>query len=176
MSNRPIGSILGATGGLVYVQVKAGDVPGSVVWRIVSAVAFIAIIYFVVVRGPRVEQPRPSRSGIRIYALCVVAMIVAIPVGAAILTRVLNQPQVVTPWVVFVVGAHFWTFASVFRLPLLRWLAVSMIVVAVIGAIVTLRLQSAEAAGWTGVAAGFVMLFFAAIGPQLSRKAALRRA
>lgn len=61
------------------------------------------------------------------------------------------------------------------KLSLPRWLVVSMIAVAVIGAIVTLSLQSAEAAGWTGVAAGLVLLFVAAIGPQMSQKAAVRR-
>lgn len=175
MRSRPIGAIIGVIGGLVYVQVKAGAVPGSVVWRVVSAVVFVAIIYFVVLRGPSVDQPWPSRSKIRIYLISVVAMIVAIPVGAIILTRVLDQPQVVTPWVVFVVGAHFAPFGRVFELPIMRWLAVSMIIVAIVGAVAVLRSHSAVAAGWTGITAGFVMFFFAAIGPSMSRRTAQQR-
>ncbi|WP_235736846.1 hypothetical protein [Nocardioides alcanivorans] len=96
--------------------------------------------------------------------ISVIAMAVAIPVGAAIITNVFSKPTVVLPWVVFVVGAHFLPFARAFQLPVFRWLAVSLIAVAVIGAAVTLASESRTAAGWTGVAAGFALLVFSAIG------------
>lgn len=81
----------------------------------------------------------------------------------------LNRPNAVVPWVVLAVGAHFLPFAGAFKIPIFRLLALSMIAVAVVGRTVTLLQDSATAAGWTGVAAGFVLLSFAAIGPSLTR-------
>ena len=136
-----------------------------------AVVVFAAIIWFVVVRGPEVDQEPPDRAACRTYGICVAAMIVAIPVGATILTRVLDKPNAVLVWVVFVVGAHFMPFARAFRLPIFYWLSASMVLVSVIGAVPTLISNSAVAAGWTGVAAGFVLLLFSALGPRLSRGA-----
>lgn len=169
MRTRPIGSIVGAIAGLVFVLVNAGAVTASLLWRIAAAVAFAAVIWFVVLRGPDVEPEPPSREALRTYGISVVAMVVAIPVGARILSDVLDKPNAVLVWVVFVVGAHFLPFAHAFRLPVFRWLAASLIVVSIIGVVPTLASNSATAAGGTGVAAGFVLLLFSGIGPRLSR-------
>lgn len=96
-------------------------------------------------------------------------MVVAIPTGASIIGNILDKPNAALVWVVFVVGAHFLPFARAFQLPIFRWLSASLILVSVIGAVPTLASNSATAAGWTGVAAGFVLLFFSAAGPRLTR-------
>lgn len=166
-----MGSIIGAIAGLVFVLVNAGSVPGSLVWRIAAGAAFVAILWFVVLRGPAVDQVRPSRVAVRTYGVCVAAMVVAIPVGAAIISNILDKPDAVVVWMVFVVGAHFLPFAHAFGVPVFRWLAVSLIVVAVVAAVSTLAFDSVVVAGWTGVVAGFVLLFFAAVGPRLTRVA-----
>lgn len=171
MRTRPVGSVIGAIAGLAFVFLNAGAVPAPLVWRTASAVAFVAIIWIVVLRGPAVDQAPPSRKALRTYGVSVVAMVVAIPVGAAIITNVLGQPNAVLVWVVFVVGAHFLPFARAFELPVFGWLALSLIVVAALGAGLSLTFDPAAAAGWTGVAAGFVLLFFAAVGPRLTRGA-----
>lgn len=150
---------------------ERGVVPGSLVWRIAAGAAFVAILWFVVLRGPAVDQVRPSRVAVRTYGVCVAAMVVAIPVGAAIISNILDKPDAVVVWVVFVVGAHFLPFAHAFGVPVFRWLAVSLIVVAVVAAVSTLAFDSVVVAGWTGVVAGFVLLFFAAVGPRLTRVA-----
>ncbi|MDN5762630.1 MAG: hypothetical protein L0H41_09985 [Microlunatus sp.] len=170
MRTRPIGSIIGAIGGLVFVLANAGSVPGSLIWRIAAAVAFGAIIWFVVLRGPEIDQVPPSRAALRTYGISVVAMGVAIPVGATVINNVFDQPNAVVVWVVFVVGAHFWPFAHTFALPVFRWLSVSLIIVAIIGAVPTLAANSAAAAGWTGIVAGFVLLLFSAVGPRLTQR------
>ncbi len=169
MRTRPIGSAVGAIAGLVFVLINAGTVPAPLFWRLVAAVAFVAIIWFVVVRGPDVVQTPPDRSALRTYGFSVMAMVVAIPLGARILSQTLDRPDAVLVWVVFVVGVHFLPFAHAFHLPIFRWLAASMIVVSAIGAVGVLISDSAVAAGWTGVAAGFVLMFFSAVGPRLSR-------
>lgn len=166
MRTSPIGSVIGAIAGLVFVLINAGAVPASLIWRIVGAVVFAATICSIVLPGPQVS---PTRAAWRLYGLAVAAMVVAIPVGAAIISNILHRPNAVLVWVVFVVGAHFLPFAHAFGLPIFRWLSASMVLVAVIGAIPALASNSATAAGWTGVVAGFVLLFFSAAGPRLAR-------
>jgi hypothetical protein len=166
MPSVPIGSIIGAIGGLVFVLVNAGAIPGTVYWEVAAVAAFLAIAYFVVLRGPRVHQPAPSRSALRTYGICVAAMVVAIPLGASLITNVLDKPDAVPIWVVFVVGVHFLPFARAFHLPVFRWLAVALMLVAALGTTLLLVSDDAAAAGWTGVIAGFVLLFFSAVGPR----------
>lgn len=96
-------------------------------------------------------------------------MVVAIPVGASIIGNILDEPNAVLVWVVFVVGAHLVPFGRAFQLPIFRWLSASLLRVSVIGAVPTLASDSATAAGRTGVVAGFVLLFFSAAGPRLTR-------
>lgn len=169
MRTRPIGSIVGAIAGLVFVLVNAGAIPASLLWRVAAAVVFALVIWFTVLRGPEAEQTPPSREALRTYGISVVAMVVAIPVGARILSDALDKPNAVLVWVVFVVGVHFLPFAHAFHLPVFRWLAASLVVIAISGAVPTLASNGAAAAGWTGAAVGFVLLFFSGIGPHLSR-------
>ena len=176
MRTTPVGSIIGAVAGLVFVLVNAGAVPASLVWRVAALAAFAAVLWFVVVRGRAVDPVAPSRSALRTYGFSVVAMVVAIPVGARVVSNVLDRPHAVVVWVVFVVGAHFWPFARAFDLPVFRWLSLSLVAIAVVGAIPALGSDSATAAGWTGVAAGFALLIFSAIGPRLSGRAGQRDA
>lgn len=169
MRNRPIGSTIGAIAGLTFVLVNAGAVPASMVWRIAAVVGFVAIAWFVVLRGPEVAGVPPGRAALRTYAISVTAMVVAIPVGATVISNVFDRPNAVLVWVVFVVGVHFLPLARAFRLPVFGWLSASLVVVSVVGAIATLACGGTIAAGWTGVTAGFVLLIFSACGPRLTR-------
>lgn len=175
MRTRPIGSIIGAIAGLVFVLVNAGAVSGSLVWRITATVVFAAIAWFVVLRGPEIDQPPPSRAAMRTYGISVAAMVVAIPAGAAVISNILHKPNAVPVLVVFVVGVHFVPFSRAFGLPVFGWLSLSLIVVAAGGAVPTLVHNSAVAAGWSGVVAGFVLLFFAGVGPRLTRRIATKQ-
>lgn len=154
--------------GLTFVFVNAGAVPASLVWRIAAVVCFVAVAWFVVLRGPEADRVSPSRTALRTYAVSVAAMVVAIPGGAMIISSVFSRPNAVLPWVVFVVGAHLWPFARAFQLPVFRWLSASLIIVSAIGAVATLASDSAAVAGWTGVSARFVLLVFSALGSRLS--------
>jgi len=169
----PLGSVIGAAAGLVFVLVNASAVPGALVWRIAGSVAFAAVVWFVA-RGPQLTPPPPSREALRTYGFSVVAMLVALPVGAGIISNVLDKPDAVLVWVVFVVGAHFLPFARAFHLSVFLWLSLSLIVVSVVGAVPALALDSETAAGWTAIAVGFVLLGFSAVGPRLSQAAQTR--
>ncbi len=87
------------------------------------------------------------------------------------ITDVLDTPDAVPVWVVFVVGAHFLPFARAFRLPVFLWLSLSLVVISVVGAVLALVFDSGTAAGWTAVAAGFVLMGFSAVGPRLNQPA-----
>lgn len=164
----PSGSIIGAIAGLVFVLVNAGGVPTSLIWRISAVIEFVAIAWFVVLRGPEVDQASPSCTALRTYVMCVAAMVVAIPAGATIISNVFDKPNAVLVWVVFLVGAQFLPFARAFQLPVFRWLSLALVVVSAIGAIPALTSDSATAASWTGVVAGFVLLTVFAVGPRLT--------
>lgn len=168
MPSRPIGSAVGALAGLVFVLINAGAVPGSTYWRVAAVLAFLATAYFVVLRGPLVDRAAPSRTALRIYGISVTAMVVAIPLGANIVTNVLDRPDAVLIWVVFVVGVHFLPFPAAFELPVFRWLAAALVLASASGAILLQVTEDDVAAGWTGVIAGFVLLAFSAAGPSLS--------
>lgn len=173
MRTLPLGSVVGSVAGLVFVLVNAGAVPGALVWRIVGVVAFAAVVWFVV-RGPQLTPAPPSREALRTYGVSVVAMLVALPVGGSVITNVLDKPDAVLVWVVFVVGAHFLPFARAFHLPVFLWLSLSLVVVSVVGAVPALAFDSETAAGWTAVAAGFILLGFSAVGPHLNQPAQTR--
>lgn len=167
MRNRPIGSIIGAIGGLLFVLLNAAAVPLTPIWWVLGVAAFAGTIWFAVLHGGTTVQQPPTRTALRTYGFAVLAMVIAIVAGARVL-NLLDRPNAVVPWVVLVVGAHFLPFAGAFGIAIFRLLALSLILVAVVGGVATLMHDDATAAGWTGVVAGFVLFLFAAIGPRLT--------
>jgi hypothetical protein len=163
----PIGSVIGAIAGLVFILANAGALDGTPVLRAIGVAGFAAVTA-VLVRGPRVEQPAPSRSAMRIYWLCVAGEVAAIPLGAAVVSGALHSPSAVVAWVVFVVGAHFGPFARVFGLPLFGWLAGALLLLGAVGLVLALTVDHTFAA-CSAVAAGYVLLAFSAAGPYVSR-------
>lgn len=171
MRTRPIGSIIGAIGGLLFVLLNAAAVPLTAIWWVLGVAAFAGAIWFAVLHGPTTVQQPPARAALRTYGFAVLGMVIAIVAGARVL-NLLDRPNAVVPWVVLVVGAHFLPFAGAFDVAIFRLLAFSLILVAVVGGVATLMHDSATTAGWTGVVAGFVLLLFAAVGPRLNSSTA----
>ena len=166
MRGKMIGSCVGIVAGLVFVLVNAGELPGP--WSVASRLAGIAaaaLSLAVVLRAPGGQSPQPSRQAVRTYGWSVAAMVVSIPVGAALLSGPLGAPELTVLWVVAVVGAHFLPFASAFEAPVFRPLALILITVAVLGVPFTLTWGKA-AADTMAVVAGFALLWFAAQGAR----------
>lgn len=166
-----LGSLIGAVGGVIFVLLNAGALgsPLSVVLRIAGAVIFAATVWYAVIRGRNEPSgPRPPPEALRVYRLCVVAELVAIPVGAQVLVRVFGRPDLTLVWVVLVVGVHFLPFARAFRVPLFAVLSTVLIVVALVGGVVTVTLTPLGGPG-AGVLAGFILLAFAALGAYRRR-------
>ena len=166
MRRLPLGSVIGAVAGLVFVLANAGDLPAATVWRVAGGLAFVLVIV-ALRRGPVAEPPRPSRTALRTYGLCVLGEVLAIPVGALVIRALDGPAELVVVWVVFVVGVHFLPFARAFGLPVFDLLAGTLIVLAVVGGVLTLAVD-AVAGPWTAVLAGFALLAFAGLGPRLA--------
>lgn len=178
MRGRRLGALIGAIGGLTFVLINAGGLPTALVApaRGLGLLAFLLVLWRAVLRPTpqALPDPRPSASAWRVYWTCVLAEALAIPVGATLINRGLERPELTVLWVVFVVGAHFLPFASVFRAPVFMALAWTLMGLALAGIALTLSGWSA-APGSVAVLAGFVLLGFSlswtraqpqATGPQ----------
>jgi hypothetical protein len=167
-----LGSLIGANGGLVFVLVNAGELPGrsALPLRVIAVIAFIAVIGVTLRSGSATPGgPAPDRRAWRTYLICVVAMVAAIPLGSVVLTRTFGQPTLVLPWVVLVVGAHFLPFAAAFRAGIFRALSWTLIAIALVGGTAAVSVDP-TVAPLTGVVAGFALLAFSAAGPLQWRR------
>jgi hypothetical protein len=174
VSGERIGSLIGAVGGLVFILVNAGGLPGPapLIVRVLGVAAFALVVWYAVLR-PRpggAEARPPTPRAMRVYWLCVGAMALAIPLGAAALNNALDAPELTVCWVVLVVGAHFLPFARTFEAPVFAPLAWTLIGLAVVGGALTLALD-ARVAAWTAVLAGVALLAFVVLGARPARTA-----
>ena len=110
----------------------------------------------------------------RTYWICVSAEVLAIFIGAQVILRVLQRPELSLVWVVFVVGVHFVPFARAFSLTRFAVLGAVLMAIAVAGGLVTL-LVTPLGSPWTGVLAGFALLGFALSGPFVGSRPAVSR-
>ncbi|MBA2955702.1 hypothetical protein GON03_15300 [Nocardioides sp. MAH-18] len=158
---RAFGSSVGVVGGEVFVQLGAGGLPGEAIIRTVGVVAGLAVLATIVryARSDAEPPPPPSPAAVRWYGVCVLAMVAAIPLGSAVL-RAADRAELVPIWVVTVVGAHFAPFARLFGQPVFARLSGALVAVGLLGGALTLA-GLADGPGWTLVAAGAVLLWFA---------------
>jgi hypothetical protein len=160
-----VDSLISAIGGLLFAEISSLWLPASAGWpvRIVGAAGFVAVLWYAVLRKrPPAPASHPrSPRGIRNYLICVALEIIAIPLGALLFTQVLRQPAVVLPWVVIVAGLHFLPFGTAFGTALSDRLGGVLFGLGILGGAIVLRWSPAFSP-WTGVAAGVVLLGFAA--------------
>jgi hypothetical protein len=160
-----VDSLISAIGGLLFAEISSLWLAPSLGWlvRIVGAVGFVAVLWYAVLRKRPSMPPRHPRSprAIRTYVICVALELVAIPLGALLFIKVLRQPAVVLPWVVILAGLHFLQFGIAFGTPLSDRLGGVLFGLVILGGALVLRWSPAYSP-WTGVAAGLVLLGFAA--------------
>lgn len=161
-----LGSLVGGLGGLAFVLGNAGGLPAGWPVRVLGLLVFLAVLWFAVVRVWDVRDTTPpDPRALRTYGISVVAMLLLFPVGSLLL-RSLGRPELMLPWVVLVVGAHFLPMAWAFRAPVLRAVGLALAGVAVLGAVLVLTLGPGWPVSVTAVAAGFTLLAAASSGAR----------
>jgi hypothetical protein len=170
LSGAQLGSLIGAIAGAAFILINAGGTDAAVLIRVVGIVLFVAAVTWGVLRAPQSEPASLSPQAGRIYWLSVLAEIVAIPVGASLINNVFDRPELTVLWVIAVVGLHFLPFSRAFATPMYVWLGVTMILLAVIGAIVTIAADSDSAPPWFAVVTGVVLLGFCVVGPRVATR------
>ncbi|MGE2723306.1 GNAT family N-acetyltransferase [Mycolicibacterium pulveris] len=153
--------------GVVFVLVNAGGLPSP--WDVAARIAGVALAIAAVARMLLSRAPEENWSGsARTYWVAVAVEVAAIPVGATILTRVLDQPDLVVVWVVFVVGAHFLP-ARAFGIGRYAELGFVLMLLALISTAGYLIADIGWAPAAGAVLAGAALLGFAAM-PSMSRR------
>jgi hypothetical protein len=164
---QPVASLIAAIIGELFIQLTAGSLPAPLVWpvRIVGVAVFLAVIWYAVLREWQPPQPqgRPRpRSKLRSYYVCLGLLILAIPAGLWLFQQVLPVPVLMVPWLVVVVGVHFFFFASAFSIPIFERMGAVLMATGIVGGAVVLQFTAPSASGVTGVVAGFILLVFSA--------------
>ncbi|MDO4263977.1 MAG: hypothetical protein Q4C67_07255 [Deinococcus sp.] len=160
MPGKLLGAGAAAVGGLVFVLVNAGSLPGPWPWllRGLGALAFVWVLVRLRQPGGLKAGRRPDARSWHAYVLSVGLMLLAFPLGARALS-LSGHAEYILPWVVLVVGLHFFPFASAFGAPVFRGVAAGLVAAALLGAGLTaLGLPWGAAAG--AVAAGFILLAY----------------
>lgn len=172
VDGRVLGSLIGLVGGEVFVQANAGGLPGEALIRVAGLALGLLVVVALVryLRDSPPAPPPPSRAGLRLYGVAVVALVVSIPVGAAVL-RALDQGQLTPVWVVLVLGLHFVPFARAFRQPFYAPLGWTLVGVAAAGGTATLA-GVTDGPAWTAVLAGVTLLVASLLGTLSSRSPA----
>jgi hypothetical protein len=175
---QPVASLIAAIIGELFIQLTAGSLPGPLVWpvRIVGAVVFLVVLWYAVLPewqpAPPQRRPRPRRR-FHTYYISLGLLILAIPTGIWLFQQVLPVPVLIVPWLVVLVGVHFFFFASAFSIPLFERMGAVLLATGIVGGAVVLQFASRSASGVTGVVAGFILLVFsAAIAPAGKGEAA----
>ncbi|WP_157631619.1 hypothetical protein [Catelliglobosispora koreensis] len=169
MKGSRIGSLVGAVAGMAFIFANSTEFASSVttIVRVAGALAFLAVLWLAVIKPPPSAPERPpSRAAIRTYGFSVTAMVLAMFAGSSVISRVLEQPNLVVLWVIFVVGAHFLPFAKAFAAPVFTWLSLTMMGLAVVGTVLALTVDPV-AAKWTAVATGLTLLLFSFLGSRM---------
>jgi hypothetical protein len=170
---QPVASLIAAIIGELFIQLAAGSLPAPLVWpvRIVGAMIFLLVLWYAVLREwepalPR--RPRP-RSRLRTYYICLGLLTLAVAVGIWLFQQVLPVPELIVPWLVVLVGVHFFFFASAFGIPLFERMGAVLMATGVVGGAVVLQFASRSASGVTAVVAGFILLVFSAAAAPAGR-------
>ncbi|MQY04790.1 hypothetical protein [Actinomadura macrotermitis] len=158
-----LGALIGATFGLIYVEVNAGALPAAAALtaRILGALAYAAVLVLLVrARGSAApDDGGPRRGFTRGYWLIVAAEVAAFLGGNLLLNGPLDRPSAVLGWITFVVGVHFFGLAVVWRARSLAWIGGGLAALGLAGlAAAFAGAAHAVVASLAGVAPGALLL------------------
>jgi hypothetical protein len=163
MTPEKLGSMIGAVFGLVFVLFNTASLPTgvAVLLRVLGVVAFVAVL--VAVRRPgRSMVARPAGGGFgKGYWLVVAAEVLAIAIGLAVLNGPLATPQAAVAWISFVVGAHFFALAVVWKQSLFHLLGAALVLCGALGLVLAATGSDMSAIDLVGgVLPGAILLGF----------------
>jgi hypothetical protein len=174
MTAEKVGAPIGAGFGLGFVLANTGALPSGVamVLRILAVVAFVAV--FVMLGRRRslmgTVPPLAGRRFGRGYWLVVAVEAVAVAVGLALLNGPLHTPRAAVAWISFVVGAHFFGLAAIWKQSLFLWLGSSILLSGALGLVLAIAGSSTGAIDTVaGVLPGGLLLGFGLWSSKNSR-------
>jgi hypothetical protein len=140
--------------------------------RVLAVVAFVAM--FVILRRRRslmgTVPPLAGRRFGRGYWLVVAVEVVAIAVGLALFNGPVHTPRAAVAWISFVVGAHFFGLAAIWKQSLFLWLGSSILLCGALGLVLAIAGSSTGAIDTVaGVLPGGLLLSFALWSSKTSR-------
>ena len=175
MSSAKLGSVIGASFGLIFVLVNTGSLPAAVavLFRILAVLAFIAVLIAVVVAGRRPTPAgvdRTAAGGFTLgYWLVVAAEVGAIAAGLAVLNGPLHAPQAAVAWIALVVGIHFIALAVVWKLLFFHGLGAALMLCGVAGLVLAAAGSAVSPVDLVGgVVPGAILLGFGMWGATRS--------
>ena len=138
-----IGALIGAFFGRVWLGLAANALPawrteiGVVGWAVLGVFVVAAVF---VARGttrmpPQWAGVRPRKAWPLWLGVAIAAEVALIAGGHHLFKAVLARPECIPAWTLFVVGAHFWPFAVIFRMDAFRILSGALCAAAVFSAI-----------------------------------------
>jgi hypothetical protein len=164
-----VGSLIAISFGAVFVLVNSGGLADP--WRLLIrtlgllvAAALVGALVLVARRAPAVAQGPAAGFMDRRYWLIVVAEVVALFGGLAVVNNVLHRPAVAVAWVAVVVGVHFFGLGRVWRMPRFHWLGAVMTLLGVAGFLIdALGGTAATTALVAGVGSGLALYLTVAL-------------
>jgi hypothetical protein len=162
---RRLGSVISAVFGVIYIEVNAGSLPGTMMLmlRVLGAAVFLLVLIRLWLDGPQRPPPLDGGGvgfGTR-YWLIVALEAAGIVIGGAAL-RAVGLGSATVAWVSVVVGLHFLALAAVWGLSLFRRLGTA---IALCGAVAIVGAAAGADTGWVagigGVLPGGLLLWAA---------------
>lgn len=165
MPGQRMGSLIAAAFGLIYVLINAGPLPSTwtLTLRVLAAIAFATVFLALFRRGlaSRDSGEQERRVFGRGYWLVVATELVALFVGARVLSGPLDAPEAGVAWVSLVVGVHFFALAVVFRQRFFNGLGAVITTCGVVGLVLAATPAAEPAIALiSGVLPGAVLLGF----------------
>ncbi|ARF82566.1 hypothetical protein B6264_02045 [Kitasatospora aureofaciens] len=163
MNRDQLGRLIGSGFGLVFIEANAGALPTAVavLLRVVGVAAFLALV-LLGRRRPQVaesgSEPGGASFGSR-YWLVVMAEVVAIVAGLAVINKVLHTPEATAGWIALVVGVHFFGIAVAWRRPAMHALGAGLAACGALGLVLAFcGAAAAVVALVAGIAPGAMLL------------------
>ncbi len=165
MANLNPGALIGASFGLVFILINAGELPSGIATtvRVLGLVAFLGLLGMLFAGGRPSGKTTPGPPdrpmfGRRFWLVVAVEVIVGWA-GVLIINRVLDHPEAGVAWIALIVGLHFLALAVVWDQPSVRWLGMAITIAGAAGLLLAaLGASDAVIATVAGIGAGTLLL------------------